>query len=95
MANRWISQNNFITSTNMRQLQSNFTIPKNEQVVNKKTGQLPRKIWDFPAAPYVVLRSLGHLYGRVLRQFVSTPRAGPELARPAAAFRLLGAAMLE
>jgi hypothetical protein len=38
MANRWISQNNFITSTNIHQLQSDFTIPKIERVVNKKTA---------------------------------------------------------
>jgi hypothetical protein len=94
MANRWISQNNFITSTNIYQPQSDFTIPKIERVVNKKTGQIPLKILDFNPAPYVVLRFIGHPYRRVLRQAVFTPRAGPERAKPRTAFRLLGVAML-
>jgi len=38
MANRWISQNNFTTSTNVKQLQRDLTIQKNDRVVNKKTG---------------------------------------------------------
>jgi len=38
MANRWISQNNFTTSTNIQQPQRDFNIPKNDRVVNKKTG---------------------------------------------------------
>jgi hypothetical protein len=71
MANRWISQNNFITSTNIRQLQSDFTIPKIERVVNKKTGRIPLKILDFDPTPYVVLRFIGHPYRRALRQAVS------------------------
>jgi hypothetical protein len=94
MANRWISQNNFITSTNIYQPQSDFTIPKIERVVNKKTGRIPLIILDFNPAPYIVLRFIGHLYSRVLRQAVFTPRAGPERAKPRTAFRLLGVAML-
>jgi hypothetical protein len=73
MANRWISRNNFITSTNIRQLKIDFTIPKIERVVNKKTGRIPLKILDFDPAPYVVLRFIGHPYRRVLRQAVSPP----------------------
>ena len=79
---------------NIHQPQSDFTIPKNRQVVNKKTGRIPLKIWDFTPAPYVVFQSIGHLYTRGLRQGVSTPRAGPERAKPRTAFRLLGVAML-
>jgi hypothetical protein len=84
-----------MTSTNIHHPKSVFTIPKNEPVVNKKSGRIPRKIWDFIPALYVVFRPIGHLYGRVLHQVVSTPRAGPEPTKPAAAFRLLGAAVLD
>jgi hypothetical protein len=94
MANRWISQNIFITSTNVQQLQAGFTIPKNERVVNKKTGRIPLKIWDFPSTLYVVLQPIGHLYRRALSQVISTPRPCPEQAKPREAFRLSGVAMI-
>jgi hypothetical protein len=52
MANRWISQNNFITGTNIHQPQSRFTIPKMNGLSIKNRPNPPEK-YGFPPAPHV------------------------------------------